>query len=302
MPNLVVTNQCQDKCTYCFSDFQIPNNGFSLSQVKKTVKFLKSFNRNSINIVGGEPSLNPDFIPIVKLLLDEGLETKIFTNGKLNSKSIAELQKFNHGEFWFCVNRTNEFLATEIKNLYRKLGWRIQLNLTIYHGKQNIHHIFREISDYKLNNYYRVGIALPVWPEKKRMFLKPYEYKEAADKLFYSIKEGISKNMSPTFDCGFPYCFFSAEQRLYFDKNGIEFSSNCGVIPDILPDFTVIPCFPLARLKKPIGKKSNRQKIENSYNKILKEFSYKPIFDECDNCDDLKSKNCCGGCAALRLV
>ena len=302
MPNLVVTNRCNDKCTYCFSDYQIPNNEFFLNQVKKTVKFIKSFNRNSINLVGGEPSLNADFIPIVKFLLDEGLETKIFTNGKLNSKSIAELQKFNHGEFWFCVNRTNDFLTAEIKNLYRKLGWRIQLNLTIYHGQQNIHHIFGEISDYKLSNYYRVGIALPVWPEKKRVFLNPSEYKKVADRLFVSIKEGVRKNILPTFDCGFPYCFFSAEQKLYFDKNGIKFSSNCGIIPDILPDFSVIPCFPLARLKTPLGKESSRQKIEKRFKNIMNKYSYKPIFDECDNCEDLKSKYCCGGCAALRIV
>ena len=301
MPNLIATYQCHNQCAYCFVDSSEHGPNLTPSSLEKLMPFIRSIGREGLNIVGGEPTLNPDFIPILKILLDEGLEITVFTNGKLEDDLIRQLQNLNIGEFSFCVNRTDPELTPEIRRFYLKLGFRIQLSLTLYKTNQPIDHLLDEISQYKLNRYVRVGIALPAGSNKKNDYLRPEDYVITSNRLFDFIHRGVQRGIQISFDCGFPYCFFNEEQRSFLEKENIVFSSNCGPIPDIAPDFTVIPCFPLQEFKESITQNTGWEKMQRLFNRKLKPLQYQPIFTECRECSEIQAGNCSGGCLALKL-
>jgi MoaA/NifB/PqqE/SkfB family radical SAM enzyme len=301
MPNLVLTNECNSDCQYCFVQRQEEANYFTLDKTKQILPFLRSFQRESLNIVGGEPTLNPDFIPILNLLLTAGFKINIFTNGRLPQHLIAEIHNIAEGEFSFCVNRTNPELSPEMVEFYRMLGYRIQLGITIFEPKQELDHLLNEIEQFNLERHYRIGIALPIWPGKQNSYLDRQNYQVTSDFIFLFIQKGFTLGIKPEFDCGIPYCFFSPAQKSWFVDHEINFISHCGLIPDICPDFSVIPCFPLATFCEPISMQASwtdlKPKLEAQLNKLMK----KPIFPACATCLDLENGKCPGGCLALRL-
>ncbi|MFQ5606195.1 MAG: hypothetical protein ACE5HS_23230, partial [bacterium] len=137
--------------------------------------------------------------------------------------------------------------------------------------------------------------------ERQNACLLPQHYAKVSREIFAFIQKAVQANLHPEFDCGFPYCFFDAEQRAFLEASGIEFASNCGVIPDIGPGFFITPCFPLARFSLPVSESHTwpdlQRKLECKLNQRPPEF----LFDACESCDHLHENRCSGGCATFRL-
>ncbi len=300
MPNLVMTYQCNDDCSYCFVE-ERNDTCLNIEKVIRLLPLISDFKQRDVNLVGGEPTLNPDFMRIVELLVGEGFKVRIFTNGRISMQIIEELQNLD-GEFTLAVNRTRPSLSDELKTLYRKLGHRIQLTATIYRPDISLGHLFDEILTYRLEHYYRVGIALPIWPDGQNTFLKPELYPQTAGQLFAEIQIGVQYDIRPNFDCGFPLCFFTPKQRQYLIDHQVQFHSHCGPIPDIGPDLNVIPCFPLAKFRQPIEQGWNWQKSRQLFVKSMKDYKASLLFEQCRDCKAINSEKCNGGCAALRLM
>ena len=302
MPNLILTYRCNKECSYCFINSKKSSPLLTLPYLKARIPFLRTFDHDAINLVGGEPTLNPDYIEILRILLKEGFEVTTFTNGMLSSGLIMALQNMNDGEFTFCVNRTDPRLADGIVELYRRLGHRVQLGLTLFESQQSMTHIHNEILTYRLKKHIRIGIALPAAANNENKYIVPEDYTEISPVLFEFIRQGIESGIRVSFDCGFPYCFFKKDQREYLEKHDIEFASNCGIIPDIIPDFTVIPCFPLANFRQKISETSHWDDVKKGFDKMLAKVSFQPLFLECRDCEPLIRGKCNGGCRGLRMI
>jgi hypothetical protein len=259
-------------------------------------------NSGGINVVGGEPTLNKSLLPILKLLLTAGLEVRIFTSGKLSANLMASLQVIQEGSFSFCLNRSTEPLAPETILLYHKMGHKVYLSATVFQIDQSLHHIFDEITTYHLEKQYRLGIALPVWPDRRNTHVNPSDYPLLSARLFTVIQSGIDLGIKPFFDCGIPYCFFDAEQKEYFRNNGIDFLSHCGTIPDVCPDSSAIPCFPLAKFGVPVTHHTRWNELKAALEGRTKRQREGGIFPQCADCSEMQEGKCSGGCAALKNV
>ena len=302
MPNLILTYQCHNHCEFCFVEAPNDSPQLSLSAVKTLLPFLRSFGRDTLHLLGGEPTLNPAFLPILQCLLGEGFQVKIFTNGHLSPDLVHQLQCLPDEDFHFCVNRTNRRLTPAIINFYQKLGYRVQLGVTFFQINQSAEHIYREILEYRLRPEFRVGIALPIWPHFQNAYLHPDEYDQVAGQIFRLFTQVIPLGLRPEFDCGFPDCFFSDEQKNFLEANNIEFHSNCGIIPDLRPDLTAIPCFPLARFAVPVSSSSRWNLLRQQLTQQWQALQFKSLFMKCQDCEAFYTGRCCGGCAALRLT
>lgn len=87
LANLVVTNRCDLSCWYCF--FYAEKMGYvyepTLEQIREMIRqYKKEGVTMSVQITGGEPTLRPDLIEIIKLLKDEGV-----THIQLNTHGIT---------------------------------------------------------------------------------------------------------------------------------------------------------------------------------------------------------------------
>ena len=72
MPNIAFINYCNLSCPYCFANEFIEEKKQLISeeQLKKILNFLKLNKQNQakIGIIGGEPTLHPDFKKLLLLI------------------------------------------------------------------------------------------------------------------------------------------------------------------------------------------------------------------------------------------
>lgn len=298
MPNLILTTKCSNQCPFCFN-LETPLT-ITIDDLSSWLPFITSSGFDEINILGGEPTLHPHFIEILELLKLRFSSIRIFTNGLISASNVEALQQMQSYNFSFCVNRTMPQLSNNTDFFYRKLGHMISIGFTFYESSQPLDHILQEIRGYRLSPHYRVGIALPDRKGDGNTFLALEEYPNAAEHLFQLIMDGLKLGLKPDFDCGFPYCFFSDEQMTFLSTNQVNFKSTCGVIPDILPNSTMIPCLPLADYYEPFTSAQDWNRIIENLNAQLDEKIIPWLYEHCKTCRSLQNGTCAGGCFALR--
>lgn len=89
-----ITNNCNMNCTYCYKSinsdkclYEIPYNEI-VTYIEKLMKIrVKERGLETVQLIGGEPTLHKDFIKICRYLKDNGLEIRVSTNGT-NSKIL----------------------------------------------------------------------------------------------------------------------------------------------------------------------------------------------------------------------
>ena len=300
MPNLILTSVCNNNCAYCFTDGTFLED-LTLENLKEILPFLASFRNKKLNILGGEPSLNPEFIDILRHLLGEEYDLLIFTNGDISLSVLAQLQGIMCGRLEFVVNRTDAFLTSNTVRFYKALGHKIKIGLTIFQSGQHVRHALREIEDYRLRRALRIGIALPSSLPANNTYLSREAYPRVSNEMFPFLVECIRKGIRPEFDCGFPYCFFTKEQKDFFHENAVDFASNCGLIPDVLPNQTVIPCFPLARFSTAIDGNSSWPTTKDELDESTAGIRGRSLYEVCSACEYMKSLQCNRGCAAFNV-
>lgn len=88
MANIAITNYCNLKCSYCFADDMIhePNKNMLIEDYIKILKYLVEKNNVTyLGIIGGEPTLHPNFIEILcesnQCANRNNIQFTLFTNG-----------------------------------------------------------------------------------------------------------------------------------------------------------------------------------------------------------------------------
>jgi len=300
MPNLILTGRCSSACEYCFTNGALLGD-LTLKTLAEIMPFVSTFRSRKLNILGGEPSLNPEFIGILQYLLERKYELLVFTNGDIAPPVLTGLMGLTTARLEFVVNRSLEVLRANTIKFYRSLGYRTKIGVTIFRANQSVQHLIGEIEEFRLRKAIRIGIALPSYPPFENVHPDPEAYPEISNEIFPFLVECIAKGIKPEFDCGFPHCFFTEEQRALLHEHSAEFVSNCGLIPDILPDRTVIPCFPLGNFKTIINGESSWINSRITLEGLIAGAKRNHLFEVCGSCRHLNSRQCSMGCAAFAV-
>lgn len=224
MANIAIVNYCNLKCPYCFAEDMIKeDNAFmSLEQYSKLLDFILKDPENRIGILGGEPTLHPQFIELLNLTKEKCKKRQIilFTNGiELKQflpyiDGIQVLINYNH------PNNLSEIQKNKLQqslNAIEELDWfnvnRISLGCNIYLGCTDYSYFWDAVSKYKLK-IVRCSVVAPGgiytdWKNKKDEYfnlLKPV-YLEFC-------KEAIKHNCILEMDCSHvPFCYFTEEEK-----------------------------------------------------------------------------------------
>ncbi|MCK4269460.1 MAG: radical SAM protein, partial [Methanogenium sp.] len=85
MSNLLITSKCNRKCSFCFARQRLTSNkensNISRENIRKVMAFNKASGINQLRLLGGEPSVHPEFIDIVDEALSKKFHVHVFTNG-----------------------------------------------------------------------------------------------------------------------------------------------------------------------------------------------------------------------------
>jgi organic radical activating enzyme len=260
MANLILTTDCQRKCSYCFAQKDRDRNvSFTWDNFITASNFIATTEPKLINLLGGEPTLHKDFPKILEYLILNDFTIQVFTNGMVTEKRMDEISKvlkrvtLREGQLRFGVNVnkkedriTNE---TEMQRAFFKRFYKITYPaFTIYEKEVDLTFLVNLIQEYLLEPGIRLGIAMPVIGGNNKYLSLDY-YKDAAKNIIELSKK--SPNITITLDCGFPLCMFSmSEIRELSQNENNDFSFVCGQPLDIYPDLTITNCYPLSSLCK----------------------------------------------------
>lgn len=123
---LELSLRCNFRCPYCYvPDKSFPDNEFSKKEIYDVILQAKEMGAKKIIILGGEPTIYPHILEIIKFMKKENLEIEMFTNGSGVSKDFAKQLFENEVRVVLKMNTFDEDLQdmlTGTKGSY----WMIQ--------------------------------------------------------------------------------------------------------------------------------------------------------------------------------
>jgi len=171
-PNILLTSYCNQNCSFCFASHLMgkrnKTNHISFEKYAKLLDYLEKNGINEVFLMGGEPTMHPDFIKIIRETVDRGFAIELFTNGVFSDEirdfliSLGNQIKMYHlnlaapiyGKSNVAKKKLAEFVRV-VKNFSD-----ISLTLTIDSFEQNY---LKQVLSIGLNNLkncsVRIGVA-----------------------------------------------------------------------------------------------------------------------------------------------
>ena len=199
----LITTRCNQKCAYCHGFRNIPE--LSFEENKEVLMKLIRAGVNYITFSGGEALLYPNIIELLKIAKQNGVKSKLITNGSIIANSEKMREAINYLDtITLSLDTINDDINeqmgrgrnhfAEIKkvlDILRDKDIRIKINTVV--TKLNIDYI-EELGEFLNSNYkineWRIFRFAPL-----RELAKENEEKfEITDEQFKSTKEIFQKN------------------------------------------------------------------------------------------------------------
>lgn len=307
MPNIALLNYCNLNCSYCFAnDFILEEKKFlSLDNFNYILNFLDLNELTKIGIIGGEPTLHPDFSNFIKILKEKFKKSiVVFTNG-IELASFYDLFDENTVAL-ININHPNIIKENNYKKLINTLDV-FKNNNKLQYVRFGIN-LYEDIPDYdffidlcKKYNQNQIRCSY-VAPTKQCQKNDKEAYYLKGKKLFLDFIEScFYENINVELDCNhIPECYFTKEEIVLLNKVISKgWHKICEPTIDFTPDLKAASCF------------GNYNPIDitvfTSYDDLYKFFQItnnmkinKNNFNEkCNRCSEFYDKKCQGGCLSF---
>jgi 7-carboxy-7-deazaguanine synthase len=181
---------CNLRCVWCDTAYAF-HEGFTLS-VDAVLERVRSFGCPLVEVTGGEPLLQPDAIPLLRRLVEDGFEVLLETSGSLPIRDVpsgvkrivdvkcpgsgehernlwdnlAELRAGDELKFVVAGRADYEWAAREIRE--RALDARAPILLAPVHGELGGADLARWVLDDRLPARIQLPLHKVLWPEAVR--------------------------------------------------------------------------------------------------------------------------------------
>lgn len=320
MPNVLLTQSCVRSCPYCFARRHMaessPDDILSWENLIYIADFLQASGERVFRLLGGEPTLHPDFNAIVLYLLNRQFAVNVFTSGVVSDSALDEMVELfgdvapDRLSFICNLNdpeKTRTPLAEQeaIRRFLRVLGERVVPGFNIYRADFCLEFLFQLINEFGLQRHIRIGIAHPI-AGKKNLHIRVRQIDEVISRLFSYAPTFERLRVKPGLDCGFPICRFTNDQLAWLYRHtGGKSEFGCGPVVDIGPDMSIWPCFPLSSFhKRSLFEFNTLREIHDYYEHIHQSVRIEVggLYDDCDLCTHREDRICVGGCLAHALA
>ena len=289
-------------------------NNITIEDYVKLLQYLTEYNNEKyIGIIGGEPTLHPNFKEILiesnQCANKNNVYFSLFTNG-------IELERFipyignniniliNFNDFMqMTLEQAKKFRST-IEHLHQ-IGWlhnnRVTMGINLHLNEKDYKWIWTLADAYKI---YKIrcsvtspgGIYTP-WRNNK------HEYFIQMKPIFLKFcREAQKRKIQLNFDCGYiPQCYFNdKEWNLIQEVSNDKYEhTGCNPVIDITPDLKITPCF---GCYTPIPL-NFEDKISGTYRYLLYNYNIPKALNNtqgnCASCSKLQKLQCQGGCLAF---
>lgn len=318
MANILLTTYCNRKCKYCFAQSKVElgkqsgdaSRNMSMENFEKVIGFFKESRLKKFSILGGEPTLHPEFNAMVDRVLREKefKNVVIFSNGLMPRSVLKHLCKNDDARIRVALNLNPEQGHTpsqwrKVNETMEALGGRIGLGINIYTPGQEYDYIIEAINTYHLSTHIRVGLTHPI-VGSDNIYAHEADFSRIAEDLVIFAEKVFKNKLTFSFDCGFQFCMFTLDQHKELLRFGIRFRSLCDPIIDIGPDLSLWRCFPLFKnIAGYLDDFSLHEEIishyENRYYRTIQDLGNRL---ECPQCIYRQNGLCKGGCLARSMI
>lgn len=304
MANISITLECNMNCPHCFAKAtQVETKNMSREVFLESLDFLERSGIKQVRLLGGEPTLHPDFDWFLAQILARKLPLFLFSNGFMPKATLKSLEKFTPENLSILINanpleQSFSHINKKLEEVFRRFNRSVKLGYTIRAKNPNLDFLTSLIEKYSLKKSIRLGLANPCL-NSENDFLPAKDYKAIGNSIYEFYLKIKNKHIQIDFDCGFVACMFPEDFLIvYLEK----ITNSCGAIPDILPDGSVISCYPLAsfhRLK--LIPESTAKELNERLDGAAEMYRNIGIFPECSTCQFKASNLCSGGCLTLAM-
>ncbi|SCZ30734.1 radical SAM protein [Afifella marina] len=325
--NLLLIERCNLTCAYCFFAGSlnarpaergghdiISEENFRLA-LRYGRDFVATGLRDSVNLLGGEPTLHPRFRELLAIArsrefaLPNGapLPVNVFSNG-IFEPQIAEflgetpcglMLNINHplsyrGRLWRRLNANLDIIA-------RGRGREpFSLSLNLFAPDQEVDFVFDLLERYGARHL-RVDVAKPNSAATNTHV--GFEALPAMMPLFEKIAERCQKDgIALNTDCCLPVCAVDNERLARLKEAGIFLSFACPGAIDVTPGLQLFYCGPLKHLSfGRIDGYADAKEIVETIEETVQTLRWEvPTRKACETCKWRTLDICQGGCLAFK--
>lgn len=266
LPNILVTNYCNQNCSFCFAKNLMKNGKIPHEMSIDTYKILLNKIKRSpydvpiIKLFGGEPTLHTHFEELIKVALDKFPQLHIFTNGIIPFNKISFLEKY-YRRIRFTINintpgfENNKQIRKHVIFLIKTLSKMSKVTLSVNISPDS--QVWEMVDNYNKNRMFdnivsiRIGASNPI--ANKQNYYGFNDFKKIGKLTTFFIQ--TIKNNNPhirfVLDCGFVPCMFTKKQIQYLTTVAPKNDWGCSIGNiDIDTDMTAFTCYPLSQLKQ----------------------------------------------------
>ena len=286
MPNILLTNLCNQKCPYCFVENELKKKKIEMSfkKFKLVLDFLERSNEKIIRLMGGEPTLHSKFENIINYIFSRGFKAHIFTNGLFSSKIRNFLvKKEKNIKYSLNINSPNMYSVRSWKLITKNLKAltlfrNCLIGSVIWQENLNIDYLLDLANKYSVK-VIMLRIANPII-NRKNEYIPYSRYSALAKNVIREIEKASKNEIKIGFGCGFSKKMFTEKQFKILKKyNVVNLNWGCDGNSgrfDIGTDLSVFRCFPLSNWqKKKLSDFDNIKEIENYFNKLMQKYQTK---------------------------
>jgi radical SAM protein with 4Fe4S-binding SPASM domain len=270
---------------------------------------LQTYERKPVHLLGGEPTLHPEFEYVVSYLLEKDFPIRIFTNLATPQALVCseKLSIFRPVDIGWVVNVGEpaswaSALAPIIEQALKYLGKHASLVANILPESKDERWTLDLIKKHNLNKRIKIGLVLPT-VSASNYYLDDEAYKVVCEKVVRLAIEAEKEDVHLDFECGVPTCVFTEEQLGILWGTGSTLASHCDSRMDINPDGECMYCLPLAtRHPAHFSTFKNYPEAKNWFENKLAPFRNIGRTIECHSCNLMRPGSCNGGCLANMFI
>ena len=272
---------------------------------EEVIRFAQRSGLAIVGVMGGEPTLHPEFVPFLERFRAAGLKVRVFTGGLMPRGVLGYLktQDPEHVRLVINVPAPDEGLTPrqgeQFYETLQELAGLSALAFTICDLRQDLRFLADLAVRFGVRRRIRLGLGVPRVAARKTVTLAPAQYRAVAPRVLEFAVECRQRGLSLGFDCGFPRCMFSEEDLAVLQGCDVPPVFTCTPVVDIGPDLTTWSCFPLASLDRvPLQDFSTREEVVEHFGTRQKPYRSFGIYDRCHVCEHKRCGACSGGCLA----
>jgi MoaA/NifB/PqqE/SkfB family radical SAM enzyme len=291
----------------------LPRRTMSMQDAEKVINFLVHSNYPIFRVMGGEPTLHPQFIAIITTALERGLQVDVLSNATWSSKCGEFFRRISPSRILFLLNvdHPDNYLPQQWSRIQDNLallaesGKEVTLSFNIFDLQPRCDYLLDLVRQYGIHMI-RLSFSLPVLGAGNA-HLPIEQYAQMGAFVVGFVHEAEAAGAKVRLDNAAPLCMFSYAQIGELVLKGVvdlQRNARCEPVIDIGPDLSVWCCFCLSKLNnRRLDEFNTLGDIELFYRRVLALYQGR-IFPlaQCETCEYRTQWQCQGGCLAYAIM